>query len=309
MPSRQGGRSECYLGAVNAVPSSTSERRTLKTYLSFVKFEHTLFALPFAYGGMLLAERRWPGLGTFFWITLAMVGARTASMALNRVMDAEMDAKNPRTKGREIPRGALSKRDGILLAVFGLAVLALAGWALNPLTLALLPLAVVFLVLYPYTKRFTWLCHYWLGLTIGAAAAGGWIAVSGSFAPAALALWAGVGLWIAGFDIIYALLDLDFDRRHGVHSIPARFGPKVALNVAAATHAAAWGCLVLSLPLSSSSWPYGLGLVAMAAILVTEHRLVRSRGAGVALRSFNANLYIGTVMLLAIVLEVALRPF
>ncbi len=292
--------------------SSTSERtpekRTLKTYLSLVKFEHTLFALPFAYGGMLLAERRWPGLGTFLWITLAMVGARTASMALNRVIDAEMDARNPRTEGREIPRGALSKRDGVLLAVAGLAALVLAGWALNPLTLALLPVAVVFLVLYPYTKRFTWLCHYWLGVTNGAAAAGGWIAVTGNFAPAALALWAGVALWIGGFDIIYALLDLEFDRRHGVHSIPARFGPKAALNVAAATHAAAWVCLALSLPLSGSSWPYGLGLVVMAAILITEHRLVRSRGAGAALESFNANLYIGAAMLLAIVLEVALYP-
>jgi 4-hydroxybenzoate polyprenyltransferase len=297
---------------VPVTSSSTSERtpekRTLKTYLSLVKFEHTLFALPFAYGGMLLAERRWPGLGTFLWITLAMVGARTASMALNRVIDAEMDARNPRTEGREIPRGALSKRDGVLLAVAGLAALVLAGWALNPLTLALLPVAVVFLVLYPYTKRFTWLCHYWLGVTNGAAAAGGWIAVTGNFAPAALALWAGVALWIGGFDIIYALLDLEFDRRHGVHSIPARFGPKAALNVAAATHAAAWVCLALSLPLSGSSWPYGLGLVVMAAILITEHRLVRSRGAGAALESFNANLYIGAAMLLAIVLEVALYP-
>ena len=135
-------------------------RRSLKTYLSFVKFEHTLFALPFAYGGMLLAGFSWPGFVTFAWITLAMVGARTASMALNRVIDAEIDARNPRTRTREIPSGTLRRREGVFLAALGFALLALAGWALNPLTLALLPVAVFFLALYPYTKRFTWLCHY-----------------------------------------------------------------------------------------------------------------------------------------------------
>ena len=163
---------------MSVVPSP--ERRTFKTYLNFVKFEHTLFALPFAYGGMLLAERGWPGFVTFFWITMAMVGARTASMALNRVIDADLDARNPRTRTREIPKGVLTKRNGVVLAVLSFLLLGLAGWALNPLTLVLLPVAVFFLALYPYTKRFTPLCHYWLGLTIGAAAAGGWIAVTGA---------------------------------------------------------------------------------------------------------------------------------
>jgi len=287
------------------VSTAPASRKTFKTYLQFVKFEHTLFALPFAYGGMLLAERAWPGFEVFFWITVAMVGARTASMALNRVIDAELDARNPRTADREIPKGVLHKRDGLLLALVGFALLTVAGWALNPLTLALLPVAVLFLTLYPYTKRFTWLCHYWLGLTIGAAAAGGWIAVTGAFAPATFTLWAGVGCWIAGFDVIYGVLDHDFDVVHGVHSIPADFGVDTALEVAAATHLLAWGFLALTLPLAGAGWPYALGLAAVAGILVREHQLVRSKDVGDVLRSFNANLYVSAVMLVAIVADLA----
>ncbi|MDZ7703868.1 MAG: UbiA-like polyprenyltransferase [Trueperaceae bacterium] len=285
---------------------SSDSRKSLKTYLDFVRFEHTLFALPFAYGGMLLAERGWPGFVTFFWITLAMVGARTASMALNRVIDADIDAKNPRTETREIPKGRLSRRDGVVLAVLGFAVLGVSGWALNPLTFALLPVAVFFLALYPYTKRYTWLCHYWLGLTIGAAAAGGWIAVTGSFAPAAVTLWAGVGLWIAGFDILYGVLDYDFDKRHGVYSVPASFGIDTALSMSAATHLLAWGFLALTLPFAQAGWPFALGLAAVAAILYAEHRMIASRSVADVLRSFNANLYVGAIMLIAIIVDVAL---
>src|SRR6056297_2704981 len=186
--------------------------RSLGTWLAFVKFEHTLFALPFAYAGMTLAAGGWPGAATFAWITLAMVGARTAAMAVNRVADATIDARNPRTADREIPAGRLSRRDGVLLTALGVAALVVAGWALNPLTAALLPVALLFLILYPWTKRVTWACHVWLGVTIGAAAAGGWIAVTGRFAPEAWLLWLAVAAWIAGFDVIYALLDLRFDR-------------------------------------------------------------------------------------------------
>lgn len=276
--------------------------------MRFVKFEHTLFALPFAYGGMLLATRSWPGFWVFFWVTVAMVGARTASMALNRVIDAEIDARNPRTAEREIPQGVLSKRQGLILAFAGFALLALAGAALNPLTFALLPVAVFFLALYPYTKRFTWLCHLWLGLTIGAAAAGGWIAVTGAFAPAAVALWAGVAAWIAGFDVIYAVLDVEVDRREGVYSIPAHFGVETALEISAALHLLAWGLLALALPLSGSSWPYALGLTLVGGVLLYAQHLVRRQGVGAALRSFNANLYVGALMLAAIVADILLVP-
>ena len=291
---------------MSAAPSSPHTRNSkgLKTYLSFVKFEHTLFALPFAYGGMLLAAGGWPGFVTFFWITLAMVGARTASMALNRVIDAEIDARNPRTRAREIPSGVLRKREGVGLALVGFALLIVSGWALNALTLALLPVAVFFLALYPYTKRFTWLCHYWLGLTIGAAAAGGWIAVTGAFAPAAIALWAGVGLWIAGFDIVYAVLDYDFDVAHGVYSVPAAFGVDKALAISSLTHVLAWLALALVFPFTDTGWFYALGLGVVAAILVAQHLLVRRRNVGNVLRSFNANLYVSAVMLLAIAADV-----
>ena len=285
-----------------------SAKRRLKTYLDFVTFEHTFFALPFAYSGMLLAQRAWPGWAVFVWITLAMVGARTASMALNRVIDAEIDARNPRTRERAIPKGVLSRGNGVALALAGFALLALAGWALNPLTLALLPVAVVFLTLYPYLKRFTWLCHLWLGVTIGAAAAGGWIAVTGSFAPATFTLWAGVACWIAGFDVVYGVLDYDFDVRNGVHSVPADFGVETALEISAALHLLAWGFLALTLPLSGSSWPFALGLAAVAAILWWGQRLARSSNLSSALRSFNGNLYVSSVMLLATLLDVALYP-
>ncbi len=304
-PDSDPGKVACYCLSVSAA-SSMSRRKNVKTFLDFVKFEHTLFALPFAYGGMLLAAGGWPGFAVFFWITLAMVGARTASMAINRVVDAEIDARNPRTANREIPKGILTKRDGLLLAIVGFVLLIVAGWALNPLTLALLPTAVFFLALYPYTKRFTYLCHFWLGITIGAAAAGGWIAVTGAFAPAALSLWAGVGLWIVGFDIIYAVLDHDFDLKQGVKSIPARFGIKPGLTIAAVTHIFAWGFLALTLPLAGLGWPYALGLIGVAALLVAEHRMVKSREVADVLRSFNANLYIGLLMLAAIILDVAL---
>lgn len=291
---------------MNQVAAAPGEKRTLQTYLEFVKFEHTLFALPFAYAGMLLATRSWPGWGVCLWTTLAMVGARTASMALNRVIDAEIDARNPRTAAREIPRGVLSKRSGVLLALVGFALLALAGWALNPLTLALLPVAVLFLTLYPYLKRFTWLCHLWLGVTIGAAAAGGWIAVTGAFASATWTLWAGVACWIAGFDVTYAVLDYEFDVQHGVHSVPAAFGVETALEVSAALHLLAWGFLALTLPLSSSGWPFALGLGAVAVVLIWGQKLARSSDLWGALRAFNGNLYVSGVMLLAVVLDIAL---
>ena len=280
--------------------------KKITTYLNLVKFEHTLFALPFAYTGMLLANRSWPGWDIFIWISLAMVGARTASMALNRIIDAEIDAKNPRTATREIPTGKLKKRDGWILASLGFLAFALAGWALNPLTFLLLPVAVFFLTFYPYTKRFTWLCHYWLGLSIGAAAAGGWIAVTGQFAPAALSLWVGTALWIAGFDIIYAVLDYEFDTKNGIYSIPARFGISNGLKISALTHLLAWCFLALTLVFSKSGLPYTLGLLAIATIFIFQHWQIKVKGVGIVLSSFNANLYVGTIMLMAVVLELLL---
>lgn len=224
-------------------------------------------------------------------------------MALNRVIDARIDAKNPRTANREIPTGKVSRLDGVLLAMLGFALLAVAGASLNRLTLALLPIAVLFLALYPYTKRFTRLCHYWLGITIGASAAGGWIAVTASFDLVTVLLWAGVGMWIAGFDILYAVLDVDFDRGHGLYSIPACYGVETALGISAATHLSAWIFMVAILPVAGLTVPYGLALVVAAGLLYYQHRLVRTREVRDVLRSFNANLYLSGIVLTGIVVD------
>ncbi len=285
----------------------SGSKKSLKDYLEFIKFEHTIFALPFAYAAMLLAERSWPGWHVFIWISLAMIGARTASMALNRVIDAKIDALNPRTKDREIPAGVLNKYDGFLLALIGFALLTVAGWQLNRLTLYLLPIAVFFLAFYPYSKRFTWLCHYWLGLTIGASAAGGWIAVTGSFAPGAIALWVAVALWIAGFDIIYALLDYDFDIINSIHSVPVKFGVKNALIISAISHVLALGALIASLLYTKTiygiNYFYAFAIFIVAGVLLYVHWLVNKKGAGEALKSFNANLYISPIILISIILD------
>ncbi len=284
-----------------------SVTRSLGRYLAFVKFEHTLFALPFAYGSMLLAAGGWPGWRVFTLVSLAMVGARSAAMALNRVIDARIDGQNPRTSDREIPAGRLTRTDGLAMAGAGLALLVVAGALLNPLTLVLLPVAVVFLTVYPYLKRFTWLCHFWLGATIGAAAAGGWIAVTGAFSFTAVALWVAVGAWIAGFDIIYGVLDLSFDRRAGLHSIPARFGVRRALAVSAVAHAVSFAALAAVLLWIHLGWPYSVALAATAAVLVYEQVAVRRLDPAVVLRTFNANLAVGVLMLLGIMGGLALR--
>ncbi|WP_038046744.1 menaquinone biosynthesis prenyltransferase MqnP [Thermus caliditerrae] len=278
--------------------------RRLRLYLELLRFEHTLFALPFAYGGMLLAAGGWPGGRTFLLITLAMVGARTMAMALNRLIDWRIDALNPRTQNRHLPQGLVKPGETLFLALLGLALLVYAGLALNPLTARLLPVAVFFLTIYSYTKRFTWLCHYVLGLTIGAAAAGGWIAVTGSFHPTAYALWAGVGLWIAGFDILYATQDYAFDRAYGVKSIPARFGIPKALQVARATHLLAWLAFLLAgLGYGAGAW-YFLGLVLVGLLLVLEHRLVSPEDLSrVDVAFFQANVGVSLGMFLFIVLD------
>jgi 4-hydroxybenzoate polyprenyltransferase len=256
---------------------------------------------------MLLAGPGWPGTGTFALVTLAMVGARTAAMALNRVIDAGIDAKNPRTAAREIPTGMVGRREGVALAVAGVAVFAVAGWALNPLTLALLPLAVVALVLYPYTKRVTWACHLWLGLTVGAAAPGGYIAVTGAFEPLAWLAWAAVASWVAGFDVVYGLLDRDFDRRHGLHSVPARFGVRAARWVALGAHALSIVLFVAVARVAGFGVAGWLGVLVVGVVFAFQHALVARRGAADALRAFDANMVVGVSVLAAVVLDLTLR--
>jgi 4-hydroxybenzoate polyprenyltransferase len=279
-----------------------------RAYLDLVKFEHTVFALPFAYAGMLLAAQGWPGWRVFLLVTIAMAGARTAAMAANRLIDAGIDSLNPRTAGRHIPSGAVRPFEALALAVVSLAVLSWAAWQLGPLPLTLLPIAVVFLVIYPYTKRFTWLCHAWLGVTDGAAAAGGWIAVTGAFETATWLLWLVVVFWMIGLDVIYATMDYDFDRRHGIQSVPRRFGIGPGLAIARASHLLTWLLLVAVGLAAGSAWPYYMGVAVMGGILLYEHAIVRPSDLRRANEAFfTANGWLAVTMLAAVALDVAVR--
>jgi 4-hydroxybenzoate polyprenyltransferase len=231
-----------------------------------------------------------------------MVGARTCAMAANRVVDRWIDAANPRTAGRHLPRGLLGVGELRALALGGAALMLVAAWRLNPLCLALAPVALVFLVGYNYTKRFTWTSHWILGFTDGIAAAGGWIAVRAVFDPPVFVLWFALTVWIAGFDLIYACQDVGFDRAHGLHSLPARFGIRAALRIARACHAltaVAFATLGLMLGLGPLYW---VGWVVVVALLIYEHSLVSPDDLsrlGVAL--FNVNGYIAVIVLVSVV--------
>jgi 4-hydroxybenzoate polyprenyltransferase len=246
----------------------------LGIFLEMIKFEHTIFALPFAYMGMLLSARGWPGWRVFLWITVAMVSARTLAMAFNRVSDRDFDARNPRTANRALPRGTLSTNAALIACGASLVLLVTSAWQLNPLCLELLPLAAVFLVGYSYTKRFTWLSHWLLGRTDGIAVSGAWVAVRARLEPQALVLWLAVTVWIAGFDLIYACQDVEFDRREGLHSVPAEFGVAAGLRWARISHAIMVAALAVVGVWAGLGWPFWAGLVVVGGLLVYEHRLV-----------------------------------
>jgi 4-hydroxybenzoate polyprenyltransferase len=247
---------------------------TARRFVSLVKFEHTVFALPFAFVGAVLSVGKVPSAATLGWVTLAMVGARSLAMALNRLIDAEIDARNPRTAAREIPSGLLSRAQVIGFCAISLAVFLLAAWQLDPVVRWLWPIPVAAFVLYPYTKRFTWLCHLALGLSTGLAPLGAWLAVSGDADPAPFLLWAAVALWIGGFDVIYATTDVEFDRRERLHSLPVRFGIGPALMVTRVCHLAAV-CLLIAVGVTLGLGPlYYLGLAVVAALLGYENSIV-----------------------------------
>ena len=275
---------------------------TLAHVVEAIKFEHTVFALPFAYIAMVLAAGGWPGWWTLGWVTVAMVGARTCAMATNRVVDRWIDAKNPRTAGRHLPRGLLRAADLKALAIAGAVLMFVAAAMLNRLCLVLAPLALVFLVGYSYTKRFTWTSHWILGFTDGIAAAGGWIAVRERFDVPALVLWFALTVWIAGFDLIYACQDVDFDRAHGLHSVPARFGIPVALRLARLNHALTAVALAVLGALTALGVVYWLGWLVVVGLLAYEHSLVNAQDLSrLDMAFFNVNGYIAVVVLVATV--------
>jgi 4-hydroxybenzoate polyprenyltransferase len=248
-----------------------------RLFASLVKFEHTVFALPFAYVGAFLAVDGVPGARDLLWVTVAMVGARSLAMALNRLIDAELDTRNPRTAGRELPRGALSRATVLTFCAASLALFLVAVYQLDPLVRWLWPIPVLAFVVYPYLKRLTWLSHVWLGLVDGLAPVGAWVAITGELPWEAWMLGGAVAVWVAGFDVLYALFDLDHDRELGLHSIPARFGVEAAFSVARACHVATLGFLVaagVGLPVGPLYW---LGVAAVGALLAYEHRIVSPR--------------------------------
>jgi 4-hydroxybenzoate polyprenyltransferase len=287
-------------------PSGVAVRPAL--FARLIKVEHSVYALPFAYAGAVLARQRIPSWPTLVWITVAMVAARSAAMALNRLIDAGIDARNPRTAERELPTGRLSKAEVVAFTVASLGVLVLATFFLSPPCRYLWPIVVAAFIVYPYAKRFTWFCHYALGLTDGLAPAAAWIAVSGRLALSPVLLFLAVGLWVGGFDVIYAIFDLDFDRREGIHSIPVSLGKRRALLVAALSHLAAVVLLLAVGPLLGLGWSYLAGCLLVAVLLAWSHVDIARRGLQrVGMRFMTVNgvvgLIYGVVAIVAVLLS------
>jgi 4-hydroxybenzoate polyprenyltransferase len=252
--------------------------KKLRLILEMIKFEHSIFALPFAYMGAILGSLEvrgyFPTWSEIGWITLAMVGARSAAMALNRLIDRHIDAKNPRTANRHIPAGIVSIPFTWGFVIVSFLLLIVSAYQLNMLAVKLLPVAVFLLVFYSYTKRFTWACHFVLGIATGCGALGGWIATTGQIDSVAMVLFVSVALWIGGFDVIYACQDYDFDRKEGVYSIPARFGIARALKISSWMHTGtAIGLIALLWFTNLGIW-YGIGVIVSIAILIYEHAIV-----------------------------------
>jgi 4-hydroxybenzoate polyprenyltransferase len=272
-------------------------------FLREIRIEHTLFALPFAYVGAILAARGIPSLASLGWITLAVLGARTAAMAANRFMDREIDARNPRTARRAVASGALAPTTMVWASVAGLALLLWAAWMLNPLCVKLMPIAALLLLVYPLCKRFTWTSHFVLGAVDGLAPLGAYIGIAGTITLPAILLFAAVTIWVAGFDIIYALMDLAVDEAQGIRSLPVRFGEASGRVLPLVLHA------VMLLLLGGAGWlagagpAYFLGVLSVAVLIIYEEHLFRS-GANLFVineRVFISNMTFSVVFLITTV--------
>lgn len=291
---------------------TTDARSSLAPVVTFgrmIKFEHTIFALPFALAAAAVAARG-HGLtvARLVGIVIAMAAARTAAMGFNRIADRHIDAKNPRTARRELPAGAVTLRAAWTLTLVSAAAFVVAAALLGPLCLALSPVALALLFGYSFTKRFTFLCHLFLGLAIAAGPAGAWIAVRGDFTLVPGLLMLAVACWIAGFDVLYALADRDFDRGAGLHSIPAKFGVPGALVISGVLHAVTLAALIALAPLAHLGAPYLVGVAIVASLLVYEHAIVRpSDLSRLDAAFFTLNGYVSVVFFLATLADVLLR--
>jgi len=269
-------------------------------YLRMIKFSHSVFALPFAFTSALIAASGIPSLRQIFWITVAMVGARSGAMGLNRIIDRKIDMDNPRTSGREIPRGIVKVSEAVAFVLLSFCLMVGAAYMLNPLCLMLSPVAIGVLFLYSFTKRFTWMAHLVLGLAISAGPLGAWIAVTGSFDYMILPLVLAVIFWLAGFDVLYALQDIEFDRKYGLFSIPQRFGIRRSLYIARTLHVVTFGLLVLNGLLFGLGKFYGVGMFVVAGFFLYEHSLVKEDDLSkLDMAFFNMNGYISMTVFIA----------
>lgn len=283
----------------------TAHRETstvmFRRLLSLVKIEHTLFALPLAFTGCILAARGMPSLKVLGLVALAFAGARTAAMAFNRLADRHLDALNPRTADREIPSGQINVYQAWTLVVIAVTTYFLAALALNWVCFSLSPVALAILLAYSYSKRFTWLCHLFLGLCLGLAPVAGWLAVTGQVAWTPVVLGIGVLFWVAGFDVIYACQDVEFDRSHKLHSVPAWLGTRIALRLAGLAHIAAICLFMLAGSLAGLNWPFYLLSLVTCGLLYWEHKLLHPDDLSrLDLAFFNVNSMVSFSLLVAV---------
>lgn len=280
----------------------------IRTYLSFVRFSHSVFALPFALAGALLAARHttitWPVVG---WILVAMVAARSAAMGFNRVVDARFDALNPRTASREIPRGAMSRTEATAFVAVAAAVFVFAAWRLNPICLALSPVALAIVFWYSLAKRYTSYTQLFLGLAMAVAPVGGWLAVGGrgGWEPWLLAM--AIGTWVGGFDVLYACQDLDVDRKLGLRSIPVRFGVPASLFISRAMHVITMACFVALAWVTPLPVFYFAGVAVVGALLVYEQSLVSADDLSQVKKAFDMNGYVGILYLVVLAVSIYVR--
>jgi 4-hydroxybenzoate polyprenyltransferase len=277
----------------------------VKIYLEMIKFQHSIFALPFAYLGAFLSQMKVPSFITIFWITIAMVGARSFAMAMNRLIDAEIDRRNPRTADRALPKKLISIPNVILFTIISLGLFLLAVYNLAPICRYLWPFIVIPFVVYPYTKRVTWLSHFVLGICLGLAPVGAWIAVTNTFSLEPFLIGSAVILWVAGFDIFYAIQDIDFDCRHKLYSIPARFGIKTSLTLTKLLHITSITILIwLGIRLDLGLF-YFIGVVVTAILLAYENSLIKANDLSrLNLAFFTMNGVISMVMFCFVAIEV-----
>ncbi len=261
-------------------------------YLRLIKFSHSIFALPFAFTGALFAAEGIPNLQQILWISVAMIGARSGAMGLNRIIDRKIDALNPRTQNRELPRGVIKTWDAIIFTCFSLAIFVLSAYQLNPLCLKLSPIAILVVLVYPYTKRFTSLSHIILGLALALAPLGAWIAIKGTIDIEIIPLSLAVLFWVAGFDILYALQDMEFDRKYGLFSLPSRLGVSKSLMIARLFHIITILAFFSLIPIFNLGGLYITGIVIAVIILIYEHSIVRpSDLSKINIAFFNMNGY------------------